>query len=90
MRHLLMSEWDPIGVSDEPMASDEYDGYIGPLLEMLERGPSAPEIVDYLRWVEVERMGLVDLQGDPLRPLAKCRGVALALQELWTRCVLAS
>jgi hypothetical protein len=33
IRRILMSEWDPIGVNDTPEAADEYDGYIGPVLE---------------------------------------------------------
>jgi hypothetical protein len=28
IRGALMEEWDPIGVSDIPEASDEYDGSI--------------------------------------------------------------
>ena len=35
-----MEEWDPIGVSDTPEAADEYDGYIGGIYELLERGAS--------------------------------------------------
>jgi len=30
IRHTLMSEWDPIGVADEPMAADEYDSSPSP------------------------------------------------------------
>jgi hypothetical protein len=28
IRRILMEKWDPIGVSDEPQAADEYNSYI--------------------------------------------------------------
>lgn len=28
LRCILMTAWDPVGVSDEPAAWDEYDGYL--------------------------------------------------------------
>ena len=35
IRRVLMEVWDPIGVQDEPNAQDEYDAYVGDLLELL-------------------------------------------------------
>jgi hypothetical protein len=29
IRQLLVKEWDPIGIKDEPRAQNEYDSYIG-------------------------------------------------------------
>jgi hypothetical protein len=40
IRRILMGEWDPIGVSDTPEASDEYGLYIDGVYELLERGTS--------------------------------------------------
>jgi hypothetical protein len=65
IRSILMSEWDPIGVNDTPEA-DEYDGYVGPVLNLLNARASSDEIAAYLRKVETERMGLTDAQGKPL------------------------
>jgi hypothetical protein len=68
IRRILMSEWDPIGVNDTPEAADEYDGYIGSVLDLLNAKASSDDVAAYLRKVETERMGLTDAQGDPLLP----------------------
>ncbi len=68
IRQILMSQWDPIGVNDTPEAADEYDGYIGPLLDLLNARASSEEVAEYLRTVEIERMGLTDALGKPLLP----------------------
>ena len=69
IRQILMSQWDPISVNDTPEAADEYDGYIGPLLDLLNARASSSEVAEYLRTVEIERMGLTDAQGEPLLPV---------------------
>jgi hypothetical protein len=56
---MLMEVWDPIGVAGVPEAADEYDGYLGPIVERLHKGASADEIADYLSWVRTERIGVV-------------------------------
>ncbi|HBR56248.1 MAG TPA: hypothetical protein DEA22_02055, partial [Blastocatellia bacterium] len=35
IRQVLLREWDPIGVANEPGLENEYDGYIGPVYRML-------------------------------------------------------
>lgn len=62
IRAVLMQQWDPIGVKDEPMAADEYDGYIGAIYELLKRRASSKEISDHLRDIEIKRMGYADFQ----------------------------
>jgi len=57
IRRVFLEVWDPIGVSDEPNAQDEYDGYIGRVFELLTTGGSDTEIVEYLNWA-VARMGM--------------------------------
>lgn len=55
----LWREWDPIGVMDDPNCPrDEYDGYLGPSLRLLERGAPTEQIAGYLRYVVGEYMGL--------------------------------
>lgn len=76
VRQILMSEWDPIGVNDTPEAADEYDGYIGPLLDLLNARASSDEVAEYLQTVEIERMGLADALGNPLLP-AQVRSAAV-------------
>jgi len=48
IRRVFLEVWDPIGISDDPNAQDEYDGYIGRIFELLAPGGNDEEIVDYL------------------------------------------
>jgi hypothetical protein len=50
--------WDPIGVAGNPMARDEYDGYLPHVFGILKENGGAEEIARYLGKVEVDRMGL--------------------------------
>jgi hypothetical protein len=77
IRRVLMEQWDPIGVSDTPDAADEYDLY-----ELLKRGASAAKIGAYLRGIEVDRMGMVDANGEPLLAGEKRSAATSALTEL--------
>jgi hypothetical protein len=58
IREVLMGEWDPIGVANIPEAADEYDSYIGEVHGLLVRREPLSKMVDFLRWVETEHMGL--------------------------------
>lgn len=82
IRRILMAEWDPIGVNDTPEAADEYDGYIGPLLDLLNARASSDEVAQYLRTVEIERMGLGDAQGRPLLPVQQLNSAVHSLKLL--------
>jgi len=62
IRHVLNSDWDPIGVAD--IVDDEYDMYIGHIHSLLTTDTSEQDIAEYLSWVELERMGLT---GTPMR-----------------------
>jgi hypothetical protein len=48
LREILMREWDPIGIGDEPLAQDEYDGYIGRIAAALGHGSPATDIAAML------------------------------------------
>ena len=50
--------WDPIGVSQEPYARDEYDAYVPVVTGMLMRGAGETEIASYLTRTSTETMGL--------------------------------
>jgi hypothetical protein len=78
---VLMSQWDPIGVHDEPAAADEYDSYVSGIYDLLNRKASAREIGAHLEKIEKDRMGLIDLRGNPLLPSAKREQAVTALQE---------
>jgi hypothetical protein len=61
IRNVLLREWDPIGVADEPAAQDEYDGYIPGIIGVLIRHEPRHRLFDRLWWIETEQM---DLTGD--------------------------
>src|SRR5437867_11803711 len=53
---ILLHDWDPIGVADEPQARDEYDSYIGGVYRLLASGASVAEIEAHLRDIEIRMM----------------------------------
>ncbi len=57
IRLALLEVWDPIGISEEPNAQDEYDSYIEPLYELLLSNASGSKIRDFLFWVAHDHMG---------------------------------
>jgi len=58
IRHVLLHEWDPLGVSHCPEAQDEYDSYVGGVYRLLASGAAVAEIDQHLRDIEVRLMGL--------------------------------
>jgi len=58
IHRILLHEWDPIGIADEPAAQDEYDGYIHEIHGMLIRHEPRHRLFDHLWWIETEHMGL--------------------------------
>jgi hypothetical protein len=61
VRELLLRDWDPIGVSSIPEASDEYDAYADTAYVMLmDERATASDIAAYLFAVATEHMGLTD------------------------------
>jgi hypothetical protein len=70
VRAILLTEWDPIGIVDEPKAQDEYDTYTGPVLKLVLAGVSVNALADYLVGIERDRMELV---GDRARATRAAR-----------------
>ena len=61
IRAVLMQDWDPIGVSGVPDASDEYDAYVGTVYVLLmDQRADQAAIAAYLFDVAVNHMGLPD------------------------------
>lgn len=58
VQDILMKDWDPIGVKNNPNAKAEYDGYALRLVGMLYNGCSEGQIADYLNTVVAEELGL--------------------------------
>lgn len=61
IRSVLIKDWDPVGVGGNINLRDEYDGYIGPILNILSNNPSEQSIVDLLKNIEETEMGLVNI-----------------------------
>jgi hypothetical protein len=56
----LWNEFDPIGVFtiDKDWSQDEYEGYVGPSVRIVEEGQGSEKLSEYVRWVVHDRMGL--------------------------------
>jgi hypothetical protein len=52
VRTILLEEWDPLDVGDNPNLADEYESYLPGLLKFLKAGRSIHEIADYLKGIE--------------------------------------
>lgn len=64
---VLLHEWDPIGVGDEPAAKDEYDSYIPEIYRLLTERAELLTIALHLGEIQSVSMGLpvsMGLQGD--------------------------
>src|SRR5690348_10932668 len=58
VRAVLMEQWDPIGGSEFPSASNEYDAYADRAYVMLVEQASTAEIEAYLNDIAANHMGL--------------------------------
>jgi hypothetical protein len=77
IRTILLKDWDPIDVGDNPNLSDEYDAYLADLTKLVTDGASGDEIARYLKTVE-ETLGLK-------LPAERRRRAAEALTQLTIR-----
>lgn len=69
IRHVFLEVWDPIGIADEPLAQDEYDGYLRRMFELLFAEADDDQLVSYLNWITGERMGLGTMSINELQPV---------------------
>ena len=59
IRAVLLTQWDPIGVSQHPEAQDEYDSYVPGVYRLLaSREVDRGSLFFHLWQIETERMGL--------------------------------
>lgn len=59
VRQILLNDWDPFGIKDEPEGQDIYDPYIPELLVLLEQQPSDQQLFDYLWRVVNDQLELI-------------------------------
>lgn len=50
--------WDPVGVSGEPFARDEYQSYVPRVFALLDEDADTDRIAGYLNEIVTKRMGL--------------------------------
>src|SRR5689334_7286787 len=58
IEHVLLHEWDPCEVVNEPKAADEYSAYVYGVMQLLLAGAPAEAIEQHLAAIEHERMGM--------------------------------
>jgi len=58
VRVILLSDWDPVGIREDPEARDEYDAYARQIAERLRAGASVDELSRLLLDIETIDMGL--------------------------------
>lgn len=58
LRKVLNRDWDPIGVTRGNSEDDEYERYVGKIAAMLRDRASDEDLLAYLKWAEVEQIGL--------------------------------
>jgi len=58
IKKILMEDWDPIGVKDEPNAQSEYDRYAMQVLGLLYQNATNDDLADYLDEIVANHMGL--------------------------------
>lgn len=56
IRTVLSKDWDPVGIGENSNLGDEYDGYIGSIIQILMHEPSIESIISLLKKIENEDM----------------------------------
>ena len=57
IRGVLLHDWDPIHVQDEPQAQDEYDSYVGGVYRLIASGAGPQALAEHLARIERDAMG---------------------------------
>ena len=69
---VLLKEWDPIGVADEPQAQDEYRDYCRAVYDVAVKTGSAQAFAELLIRIEKDRMGFTGTRsGGSLLPIGQ-------------------
>jgi hypothetical protein len=54
IRKILLHQWDPLQIGDNPNLADEYDEHIPQLNSLLSSSPDPKSVIDELKKIEVE------------------------------------
>jgi hypothetical protein len=58
IRIVLINDWDPIGIGDNSNLSDEYDGCIGSIINILKQKFTIEAIATFLKKIEKIELGI--------------------------------
>ena len=71
IREVLLNDWDPSNAARFEAARGEYDGFVEPIVQLLQSGADEDAIVAYLYERESEIMCFPGLDTRRLRPVAR-------------------
>lgn len=71
IRTVLVRDWDPIGIVNEADLHDEYDAYIAPVYRILVGTRSESDLVECLRKIERDEIGIGQTDANRLLPVAR-------------------
>jgi hypothetical protein len=71
IRQVLLRDWNPIGVNNDPELADEYDSYIAPVYGILVGSRSEHDLIDLLYRAERDQIGAACESPEQLRPVAQ-------------------
>lgn len=58
VRFILLHEWDPLGIADEPEAQGEYDDYVAEIRALVISLEPRQRFIDHLDRIETDLMSL--------------------------------
>ena len=68
---ILFREWDPIGVNDETLCRDEYDGYVPAVVQLLLSGADEHKLAARLSQFQRVNMGMSVIDDELHRRVAR-------------------
>jgi hypothetical protein len=71
IRQVLLRDWNPIGVNNDPELADEYDSYIAPVYRILVGSRSEHDLIDLLYRAERDQIGTACESPEQLRTVAQ-------------------
>lgn len=81
IRHILLHDWDPVGVAHVPEAATEYDSYIGGVYRLLASGADEQQLAMHLAAIQTHRMGLPQTSEYLIHVARRLRGINVKLHD---------
>jgi hypothetical protein len=71
IRTVLVRDWDPISIANEPDLWDEYDAYIAPVYRILVGTRSESDLIKCLQRIERDELGVANAEDARTLPLVR-------------------